>query len=263
MFGSPFSGNETTAASVNLTDSASTRRIRKTRLGVLLFGSLAAIALAPSEASAQLAQPGCTSTLPAPFGPFFSQIIGGVAGASNAITSVIGTVNTAFVAQGDAFVAGLPNAQPDQVSGGLWMRMIGGRVDNQATGNFTGSVASVPGVAGSITSCNSNIRQDYGGFQLGQDLARLNISGGGATLHVGVTGGYAQSETQDLGGSNFNGAFQVPFAGVYATYTNGRFFADALLRGDFYQMNLNATDASLGNQRLNAFGLTEVNLGWL
>ena len=92
---------------------------------------------------------------------------------------------------------------------------------------------------------------------MGQDLARLNLSGDGATLHVGLTGGYAQSETQDLGGSNFNGAFQVPFAGVYATYTNGRFFADALVRGDFYQINLNAADASLGNQRLNAFGLTQ------
>lgn len=136
------------------------------------------------------------------------------------------------------------------------MRMIGGRVDNQATATFTGSVVSVPGVAGSVT-CNSDIRQDYGGFQLGQDLARLNLSGDGATLHVGVTGGYAQSETQDLGGSNFNGAFQVPFAGFYATYTHGRFFADALVRGDFYQMNLNAAGASLGNQQLDAFGLTE------
>jgi opacity protein-like surface antigen len=227
----------------------------KAHLGALLFGTIVALAFVPSAASAQV-QPGCTSTLPAPYGPFFSQIIGGVAGASNAITSVIGTVNTAFVSQGNAFAVGLPNAQPDQIAGGLWMRMIGGRVDNQATGTFTGSVTSVPGVTGSIT-CNSNIRQDYGGFQLGQDLARLNLSGDGATLHVGLTGGYAQSETQDLGGSNFNGAFQVPFAGVYATYTRGRFFADVLVRGDFYQMNLNAADASLGNQRLNAFGLTE------
>jgi opacity protein-like surface antigen len=236
--------------------SSTNEAVRKIPLGTLLGGSLVALALLPFEASAQLAQPGCTSTFPAPYGPFFSQIIGGVAGASNTITSVIGTVNTAFVAQGNAFVAGLPNAQPDQVAGGTWVRMIGGRVDNQATGTFTGAVTLVPGVTGSIT-CNSNIRQDYGGFQLGQDLARLNLSGDGATLHMGVTGGYAQSEGQDLGGSGFNGGFQVPFAGVYAAYSRGHFFADALLRGDFYQMNLNAASASLGNQRLNAYGLTE------
>ena len=247
--------SETAQASVQSNRSTDALRVRKAPLGALLFGSLVTLALVPSAASAQT-QPGCTSTWSGPGGPSFSQIIAGVAGTSNAITSVIGTVNTAFVSQGNAFAVGLPNAQPDQVAGGLWMRTIGGRVDNQATVTFNGSVASVPGSLGSVT-CNSDIRQDYGGFQLGQDLARLNISGDGATLHVGVTGGYAQSETQDLDGSNFNGDFQVPFAGVYATYTHGRFFADALLRGDFYQMNLNAAAASLGNQRLNAFGLTE------
>jgi opacity protein-like surface antigen len=194
----------------------------------------------------------------------YSQMIGGVVGASNSITSVIGTMNTSFIAQGNAFVAGLPNAQPDQTAGGVWGRMIGGRVDSQATGTFTGSITAnvtpagvaVPAASGSV-NCHSDVREVYGGFQVGQDLARLNLSGSGATLHVGVTGGYAESNAQDLGGSGFRGGFQVPFAGVYAAYTNGNFFADGLIRGDFYQMNLNASDAALSNQQLNAFGITE------
>jgi len=33
--------------------------------------------------------------------------------------------------------------------------------------------------------CDSDIRQDYGGFQLGQDLARLNLGGSGADVHLG------------------------------------------------------------------------------
>ena len=45
-----------------------------------------------------------------------------------------------------------------------------------------------------------------------------NLSGSGATLHLGVTGGFAQSNDQDLAGSGFNGSFQVPFAGLYAVY---------------------------------------------
>jgi opacity protein-like surface antigen len=233
------------------------KRVSRFGSGAIACAGLAALALAASPASAQT-QPGCTSTLPAPYGPFFSQIIGGVAGASNAITSVIGTVNTAFQAQGDAFAVGLPNAKTDQIAGGMWARTIGGRADNQATSTFTGSVANVPGVAGTIT-CNSNIREDYFGFQVGQDLARLNLSGSGATLHLGLTEGYAQSGTQDLGGSNFTGSFQVPFAGGYATYTNNRFFADILVRGDFYQMNLGAAAASLGNQKLGAIGLTQLS----
>ena len=56
-------------------------------------------------------QPGCTSTLPAVYNPF-TPIIGGVVGATNAITSVIGTINTAFQAQGDAFAADCRTPNP-------------------------------------------------------------------------------------------------------------------------------------------------------
>jgi opacity protein-like surface antigen len=269
MFSSRFGGTFAAQARVTSSDPARALRIHKTPLGVLLFGSLVALSLAPSVAYAQV-QPGCTSTLPATYNPF-TQVIGGVAGAVNSISSVIGTVNTAFQAQGDAFAVGLPNAQTDQIAGGVWGRAIGGRVDNQATGTFSGSISpgmggtppfasgflGGPGATGTI-NCQSDIRQDYAGFQLGQDLARLNLSGSGATLHAGVTGGYAESSAQDLAGSAFNGGFQVPFAGVYAVYANGNFFADALLRGDFYQMNLNAAPAALGNQKLDGVGLTEI-----
>lgn len=181
-------------------------------------------------------------------------------GASNAISSVISTINTSFLAQGNAFVAGLPDPKPDETSGGIWGRVIGGRVDQSSTGTFNGSVTASPmfgtPAATGLVTCNSNVRLNYGGFQIGQDIARLNIGGNGATLHVGVTGGYAEANAQDQGGSNFTGNFQVPFAGVYAAYTNGRFFADVLARGDFYQMNLLAPDAALANQRLNAVGGT-------
>lgn len=240
-------------------------RVRKSASAVLLVGSVVAGTLIPEAAFAQV-QPGCASTLPATYTPF-TQIIGGVVGAANSITSVIGTMNTAFQAQGDAFVVGVPNASPDQTAGGTWGRAIGGRADNHATGTFNGVISAgtagfssgFPGGAGATgaISCQSDIRQDYAGFQLGQDLARLNLSGGGATFHAGITGGYAQSQDQDLSGSGFTGGFKVPFVGVYAAYTNGNFFADALLRGDYYQMNLTAAPAALGNQNLDAFGFSE------
>jgi opacity protein-like surface antigen len=223
------------------------------------------LAFAPSPALAQV-QPGCTSTLGG-FYNSFTQVIGGVVGATTSITSVVGTMNTAFQAQGDAFAVGLPNAQTDQIAGGTWGRMIGGRVDDQASGIFSGSISpGTPGLAKGATggpgatgtvNCNSGVRQDYAGFQLGQDLARLNLSGSGATLHVGVTGGYAESKDQDQAGSGFSGGFQVPFVGLYATYTSGNFFIDGLLRSDFYQMNLSAAAAALGNQKVDAFGLSE------
>lgn len=224
---------------------------------------VAAILTTSSGAFAQ-----CTNTFP-PTPPnesnvnvpaAFGQIIGGVVGTANSVSSVIGTINTSFLAQGNAFVAGLPDPKPDATSGGIWGRVIGGRVDNLATGTFTGTISGSQALGTNDTSgqigCKSDIRLNYGGFQIGQDLARLNLGGNGATLHVGVTGGYAEASAQDRGGSNFTGNFQVPFAGVYAAYTHGRFFADILARSDFYQMNLFSPDAALSNQRLNALGGT-------
>jgi opacity protein-like surface antigen len=229
---------------------------------ILAAPALVAVMAGSTGASAQappppLVQPGCTSTFPAAggLGAAYSQVIGGVVGATNAISSVIGTMNTSFIAQGNAFVAGLPNPKPDEVSGGIWGRMIGGRVENSSSGTFNGTIGAAPGTPGSIT-CNSDVRMNYGGFQLGQDIARLNIGGGGSTLHIGVTGGYAEANAQDQGGSNFTGNFQIPFAGLYAAYTSGRFFADGMVRGDFYQMNLNSAPAALSNQRLNGLGGT-------
>jgi opacity protein-like surface antigen len=182
---------------------------------------------------------------------------------------MVGTMNTAFLAPGGAFVVEPPGPQPDQIAGGTWGRMIGGRTDTQSNGNFSGSITpgsgnaahggsgfmGGPGASGQI-GCKSDVREVYGGFQVGQDIARLNIGGSGATLHVGVTGGYAEASAQDLGGSNLTGSFQVPFAGVYANYMQGNFSADLLARGDFYQITLSAADAALGNQRLDASGFT-------
>jgi opacity protein-like surface antigen len=230
---------------------------------------LAAIVAGSTGTSAQviatpIAQPGCTNTFPAGSTGSIgeSQVVSGVLGTANSISSVIGTMNTSFLAQGNAFVAGLPNATPDETSGGIWGRVIGGRVSEQSTGTFTGSVGAstlgptpTSGATAQI-NCNSNVRLDYGGFQMGQDIARLNIGGNGATFHFGVTAGYAESNAQDTAGSNFTGNFQVPFAGLYAAYTNGRFFADLLGRVDYYQMSLFSPDSALSNQRLDATGGT-------
>src|SRR5580700_10656851 len=97
-------------------------------LGIAGTAVVAAL-MTSSGALAQVpVQQGCTSTFGASTGGPQSQVIGGVVGASNAISSVIGTINTQFLAQGNAFVAGLPNPTPDETSGGIWGRAIGGQV---------------------------------------------------------------------------------------------------------------------------------------
>ena len=58
----------------------------------------------------------------------------------NALTSVISTVNTAFLNNGSAFVSA-PAAAPDSQGGGVWVRAVGGTVDTQANSSFNGQTS--------------------------------------------------------------------------------------------------------------------------
>jgi hypothetical protein len=42
--------------------------------------------------------------------------VAGIAGVTNSVSAVIETMETAFIAQGNAFVAGLPNPKVDETS---------------------------------------------------------------------------------------------------------------------------------------------------
>ena len=57
--------------------------------------------------------------------------------------------------------------------------------------------------------CNSDIRVNYGdsGWVRTSPTQYRRKRG---NVHFGVTGGYAEANAQDLGGSNFTGNFQIP-----------------------------------------------------
>ena len=52
-----------------------------------------------------------------------------------------------------------------------------------------------------------------------------------------TTAGYLSSRTTDNAG--FGNEFEVPFWGAYFVATKGRFFADLMVRQEFYNINLN------------------------
>src|SRR5262249_21270717 len=89
-------------------------------------------------------------------------------------------------------------------------------------------------------------------MQFGFDLAKLNLGGTGTNFHFGVTGGYLEARTKDISpfasfinptipgagtlispAGTFEATSKVPFVGLYAAYTQGHFFADAMMRADF------------------------------
>ncbi len=162
----------------------------------------------------------------------------------NALTAAIGTVNTAFLTGGSAFVVSVPNSAPDQLGGGVWVRAIGGTADTEASTNFNGSFRVTP-PAGSVytddasIACHTKTDQDFVGFQAGHDIAFLNTGGSGASWHFGALAGYVGADVKDatpgISGSSMTGNFDAPFAGLYTAFSKGNFYADGQARLDYFQ----------------------------
>ena len=71
-------------------------------------------------------------------------------------------------------------------------------------------------------------------------------------MHLGTTAGYLGSKENDNNG--FSNTIQVPFIGTYLVATKGRFFADLMVREDFYNINLNNPGLSFFGQPVGAHG---------
>jgi opacity protein-like surface antigen len=223
------------------------------------------------------ARAACTDNFDAPgLGPFPFNIFlpFGQGGAVNSLVSVINSVNTAFLTNTTAFVSAPGNPQPNQQGGGVWGRVIAGTVDTQATGVTT--IPSITGVTGGVAltfpitgaqTCKSTTRQDFVGYQFGRDISILNGGGTGANWHIGATAGYFEAKSKDISDGppdpSFSGTFQVPFAGIYTTFTKGNFFADGQVRWDSYQNQINDPLNAVNDQKFNAQGISvTANLGY-
>ena len=140
---------------------------------------------------------------------------------------------------------------PDQPGGGVWARGVGGQANITSTSNSVGvSTQGGAVINTATTNCNNQQRQTFAGAQVGTDIARLNYAGW--NLHLGTTAGYLSSRTTDNAG--FGNDFEVPFWGTYFVATKGRFFADLMVRQEFYNINLNNPTLAFSNQPVGAHG---------
>jgi opacity protein-like surface antigen len=218
-----------------------------------------AFAFAISTSSAAFAQ--CTSTATGPgtpiFGAQFTAIAAAGGAASGSFAGALGNISTAFLTQqGSAFVSAPGDPKPDQPGGGVWIRGVGGEVTNKfsssATGNLNAGIFNPILGTQTTSNCAGSVRQSFGGTQVGQDISRLNW--GGWNVHVGTTAGYLASRSTDNSGGSTN--FEVPFFGGYAVATYGRFFADVMVREEFYNANLTNFGVGLFNQQVGARGVS-------
>jgi hypothetical protein len=249
------------------------KQARSSHKGTVLGGVvLAAGLLGSSGAWAQ-----CTDNFNYIFFPSGGQPAGPSAGLGSVVSlvSTINTVNTAFLTTSSAFVSSPPGAQPNQESGGVWGRAVGGVVDTTTASTTTLNITGLTGTPTPATGqghCETKDHQTYAGAQFGYDLASLNSGGTGANFHFGVTGGYLQAFTKDttpfLAYTNpFFGALsspagtaeettRVPFAGLYVTMSQGGFFADGMARWDFYRNSISDSLQGVSGLGENAEGFS-------
>lgn len=174
--------------------------------------------------------------------------------ASASISAAIGNVNTAFLTQqGSAFVSAPANPAPDQPGGGVWARAVGGQVNISSSSSSAGTSTQGGAVFNTTsTNCSNRQKEDFAGVQVGTDIARLNWSGW--NVHLGTTAGYLGAKTNDNAG--FGNSFEVPFFGTYVVATKGRFFADLMVRQEYYNINLNNAGFAFANQPISAHGFS-------
>ena len=230
--------------------------------------ALAASLFAAPSAWAQ----NCGAGLPgsgilAPAGNFIGIGSAATAAAVTATSNIV-AANTAFLTQSTAFVSAPSNPQPGQEGGGVWVRGVGGDLTMKSSQSVTGIISNpAVGSASLSTTCATKFHESFGGVQVGSDVAKLNIDGW--NFHLGTTAGAMWSSGSIVGGSPtggltpvpvtqtpFNSTSQSPFIGTYAVATKGNFFADALIRYDTYNLNLNSPGENLFSQKLDAHGFS-------
>jgi opacity protein-like surface antigen len=182
-----------------------------------------------------------------------AQTFGASMGAT--IASVIGAtsaINSAILGQGSsAFVSSPAGPSPDQQGGGVWARGAGGSLTTSHSLTATSQDVGGGDSDGATANCTLRLHQTFAGVQVGTDFARLNLGSSGANIHFGLTGGYSEIQSSDADGG-FKGSFNVPYLGLYSVFTWGNFFADAQIRGDFYQNTVTDPLSGIFAQKANA-----------
>jgi Autotransporter beta-domain len=224
---------------------------RPTRYAALLAG--AALAAAFWGSSAAVAQ--CHNTFNFGAGSFTPGGIKLLNPTTSPLISIMNTVNTAFFTNTTAFVSAPGGPKPDQDSGGVWARSVGGAVDSTTTtiDRPTAMPNNLFGPSGEQV-CHQSSSHSYTGVQTGADVGKLNIGSSGAAVHFGIMSGLLTASAKDTtpgatdiapgGGINvlntyapgdLTADFRVPFLGLYSVFTQGNFAADVQARYDWYE----------------------------
>ena len=101
------------------------------------FISGIALAVASFAATDAMAQCSFTDAGPVSLSGFGKTVVQSQVATASTLQSVISTMNTVFLAQGNAFVGSPSTPTPNQQADGVWVRGIGGQINTQNTANVS------------------------------------------------------------------------------------------------------------------------------
>ena len=170
-----------------------------------------------------------------------TQAIGPIAGS---IGAAVSAASTSFFQGSTAFIGAPANPAPNQVDGGVWTR--------GATGMNTDKSVVTTNVFSNPTDLKTDLH--FSGYQVGSDLGMFNIQNSGWNLHGGVTAGEYVASASEANFGQSNSSYTVPFLGLYGAVTGHGFYANALVRHDFWNGSILSPNAGLTNAPMTGNG---------
>ena len=176
--------------------------------------------------------------------------IGGIVGTVNGIVS---SLNLLFTEPASAFITGPANPEPDTFSMGAWART---RNANFVT-NSNSATSLFPSAVGAQTQTStSRARSDIFGFQAGYDFGIYNLGGSGWNANFGLTTGFVNGKSS---APQATVGIEQPFLGVYGALSGAGFGFDFLVRKDFYNLAVSASQPGLiSNGNISGDGVSGI-----
>ncbi|UDL88488.1 autotransporter domain-containing protein [Mesorhizobium sp. PAMC28654] len=132
---------------------------------------------------------------------------------------------------------------PTPRMGGLWARAAGDWSDQD------GSVTYLDPTSHNPETLDLHRRQNTGAFLGGVDMGIEGVAGG--DVMFGLMAGYVTS-TLDFTATGDSWKYKGGTVGAYATYLNGGFYLDGLLKADFLSVDINDQGGVPGSASTNA-----------
>lgn len=164
------------------------------------------------------------------------------------LTGALGNVTAGFHEPASNDVRCTRKGTVNQFCSGLWTRGNGARHD-------LSSKSQVAYNTRDLGTIDTEQRLSYAGLQSGIDAGVLNINGSGWEAHLGVTGGQIWGGVDQIDGKVGETDFDLPFVGVYAILSNGKFTLDLTARKEFY--NIEFTNSAAGLDKKEVEGEAE------